>query len=72
MAIFLEEAHHTVFRSNGRTKESLMNVLLRQGRELGIAFVLIDQHPHLLSAAALGNCYTKIFLNLSDPADINK
>ena len=70
--IFLEEAHHTVYRHEARAKETLMNVLLRQCRELGIGMVLIDQHPHLISSAGLGNCYTTICMNLKDPSDINK
>ena len=47
-------------------------MLFRQCRELGIGIVVIDQHPHLLSSAALGNTYTSIFLNQKDPSDINK
>lgn len=70
--IFLEEAHHTLYRGTQRAKESLMNVLLRQCRELGMGIVLIDQHPHLISSAGLGNCYTTICMNLKDPNDINK
>ena len=70
--IFLEEAHHTVYRNETRAKETLMNVLLRQCRELGIGMVLIDQHPHLISSAGIGNCYTTICMNQKDPSDINK
>lgn len=72
LVIFLEEAHHTMYRAENRSKESLMNALFRQSRELGISYCLIDQHPHLISSAALGNCFCKIFLNLVDPTDINK
>tara|TARA_R110002111_G_scaffold177181_1_gene243192 strand:- start:1036 stop:3039 length:2004 start_codon:yes stop_codon:yes gene_type:complete len=72
LVIFLEEAHHTMYRSDNRSKESMMNVLFRQCRELGISFILIDQHPRLISSAALGNSFCKIFLNLIDPSDINK
>lgn len=70
--IFLEEAHHTLYRHEHRAKETLMNVLLRQCRELGIGVVLIDQHPHLISSAGVGNCYTTICMNQKDPSDINK
>ena len=68
--IFLEEAHHVLYRQL-RTKESLIEMLLRQCRELGIGVVVVDQHPHLISSAALGNCYTTICLNLRDPSDLN-
>jgi len=47
-------------------------MLFRQCRELGIGIIVLDQHPHLLSAAALGNTYTTICLNQKDPNDINK
>jgi hypothetical protein len=70
--IFLEEAHHVLYRHEGRAKETLMNVLLRQCRELGIGVVLIDQHPHLISSAGIGNCYTTICMNQKDPSDISK
>ena len=47
-------------------------MLIRQCRELGIGIILTDQHPHLISSAALGNTYTTICLNQKDPTDINK
>ncbi len=71
LAIFFEEAHHYLYRGERRTKESSMNTFLRQCRELGIACVVIDQHPHLLSSAALG-LYTSICLNLKDLPDMNR
>ena len=70
--MFLEEAHHVLYRYESRAKETLMNVLLRQCRELGIGVVLIDQHPHLISSAGVGNCYTTICMSQRDPSDINK
>ncbi len=70
--IFVEEAHHVMYRHEKRAKESVMNMLLRQCREIGIAMIVIDQHPHLTSAAALGNTYTSICLNQKDPVDVSK
>lgn len=72
LAIFVEEAHHVLYKSQQRSKESVLEMLLRQCREIGIAMIVIDQHPHLISSAALGNTYTSICLNLKDPGDINK
>jgi len=72
LVIFIEEAHHVLYRQEQRAKESVMNMLLRQCREMGMGIVVIDQHPHLISSAALGNTYTTICLNHKDPADINK
>lgn len=71
LVVFVEEAHHILYRSQ-HSKESLMNQLLRQCREMGMAFIVIDQHPHLISNVVLGNCYTSICLNQKDPADIQK
>jgi hypothetical protein len=72
LVIVVEEAHHVLQREARNAKESVMQMLLRQCREIGIAMIVVDQHPHLLSAAALGNAYTSICLNQKDPADINK
>lgn len=71
LAIFVEEAHHVLF-GDQRSRESLMNMLLRQCREIGMAMIIVDQHPHLVSSAALGNTFTSICLNLKNPGDINK
>jgi Helicase HerA, central domain len=70
--IFVEEAHHILRQNLQRAKESLMETLLRQCREIGIGMVIIDQHPSLISSVALGNTYTSICLNLKGPSDINK
>lgn len=72
LVIFIEEAHHVLHKRAQTANETILEMLFRQCRELGIGIVVIDQHPHLLSAAALGNTYTSIFLNQKDPADINK
>lgn len=70
--IFVEEAHHLIYGQPRKARESLMEMLFRQCRELGVAMIVIDQHPHLISTAALGNTYTTICLNLKDPKDLNK
>lgn len=72
LVIFIEEAHHVLHKRPQTSNETVLEMLFRQCRELGIGIVVIDQHPHLLSSAALGNTYTTIFLNQKDPADINK
>ncbi len=72
LVIFIEEAHHVLHKRDHRAKESILEMLFRQCRELGIGIIVLDQHPHLLSAAALGNTYTTICLNQKDPSDINK
>ena len=69
--IFVEEAHHLLHRQSHGASESVMEMLMRQCREVGIAMVVLDQHPHLLSPAVLGNSYCSICLNLKAPQDIN-
>ncbi|OHB49723.1 MAG: hypothetical protein A2Y10_06075 [Planctomycetes bacterium GWF2_41_51] len=70
--IFLEEAHHVLYKQEKRSSEMPLEMLLRQCREIGIGIIVIDQHPHLISSAVLGNSFTSICLNLKDPSDINK
>lgn len=72
LVVVIEEAHHLLYRQESRSQESVMNRLLRQCRELGIAAVVVDQHPHLVSSAALGNTYSSLCLNLKEPTDINR
>lgn len=72
LMIIVEEAHHFLYRQENRAKESAMNRLLRQCREVGIGVVVVDQHPHLISSAALGNTFTSICLNLKEPTDISR
>ncbi len=72
LVIFIEEAHHVLYKRPHASNETVLEMLFRQCRELGIGIVVIDQQPHLLSSAALGNTYTSVFLNQKDPADIQK
>ena len=71
MVILVEEAHHVLHRQR-QSNESVMEMLLRQCREIGIAMIIVDQHPHLISSAALGNTYASVCLNLKDPRDIRR
>lgn len=70
LVLIIEEAHHVLHKHPG--KESILEMLLRQCRELGLGIVVIDQHPHLISSAALGNTSTTLFLNQKDPSDVHK
>jgi len=72
LVLILEEAHHVLYGQERRAREGVMNMLLRQCREIGIAMVVVDQHPHLMSSAALGNTFTSVCLNLKNPSDLNK
>ena len=70
--IFVEEAHHVLHRRSGNAGESVMEMLFRQCRELGIAMIAVDQHPSLISSSVLGNVYTSVCMNLRNPADVRK
>lgn len=72
LVVFIEEAHHVLFSGSTRSKETTMEMLLRQCREIGIGTVIIDQQPSLISSSALANTYTSICMNMKNPSDINK
>ena len=65
--IIIEEAHNILSAS---TKETVVDVLMREIRELGEAIVLVDQHPSLMSIPAIGNTYCTIALNAKHNKDL--
>lgn len=69
-AILIEEAHHVLLRKKA-SKETIMDVILREIRELGESIILIDQHPSLISLPSLGNTYCTIAMNLKHGRDVN-
>lgn len=64
----IEEAHNILKAS---TKETVVDLLLREIRELGEALVLVDQHPSQISVPAMGNTYCTIALNMKHSKDIH-
>ncbi len=64
--IVLEEAHHLLNREKTKKlgTETVMDVIFREIRELGIGIIYTDQHPSLISHTALGNTSTQIYMNL--------
>ncbi|MBI2676094.1 MAG: ATP-binding protein [Candidatus Aenigmarchaeota archaeon] len=64
--IILEEAHHVLNREKSVKigSETVMDLIFREIRELGMGIVYIDQHPSLVSYPALGNTSTQIYMNL--------
>ncbi len=72
-AIIIEEAHHMLLkrRLDVEGKESIIDIILREIRELGEAIVIIDQHPSLIAPTAMGNTYTTITMNLKHRNDVN-
>lgn len=71
IVIVIEEAHN-IFYKQERGRESVMDMILRQCRELGIGIIVVDQQPSLLSDSVLANTYASIFLNLKHPSDVRK
>jgi len=69
-AIIIEEAHHVLLRKK-QSKESVMDILLREIRELGESIILMDQHPSLISIPSLGNTNCTISMNLKHRIDVN-
>jgi hypothetical protein len=66
--IIIEEAHNILTVS---AKETVVDTLMREIRELGEAIVLVDQHPSQISVPALGNTYCTIGLNAKHSKDIH-
>jgi len=64
--IALEEAHHVLNREKSRRTgmETVIDLIFREVRELGVGMVYVDQHPSLISYPALGNTSTHIYMNL--------
>jgi len=69
-AIIIEEAHHVLLKKK-QSRESVMDILLREIRELGESIILIDQHPSLISIPSLGNTNCTIAMNLKHRLDVN-
>ncbi|MCC6227741.1 MAG: hypothetical protein IT432_00765 [Phycisphaerales bacterium] len=70
--IVVEEAHQ-LLRAEGPTRrEPVLGMLLRQAREINTGFIVVDQHPSMMSSAALGNSCVTVALNLKDGPDVNR
>ncbi len=69
--IIIEEAHHVLHRQAPGARESTVDMLFREVRELGEGIVLIDQHPSLISLPALGNTNLTFTFNLKAREDVN-
>ncbi len=64
--VILEEAHHVLNREKSKKmgSETVMDLVFREIRELGVGIVYLDQHPSLVSYPAIGNTSTHVYLNL--------
>ena len=66
--LIIEEAHNIL---SPEGKETVIDTLMREIRELGESIVLVDQHPSQISIPAMGNTYCTIALNMKHSKDIN-
>ncbi|MBU0953457.1 MAG: DUF87 domain-containing protein [Nanoarchaeota archaeon] len=64
--LILEEAHHILSREKSRKlgTETVMDLVFREIRELGLGVIYLDQHPSLVSYPAIGNTSTHVYMNL--------
>ncbi|MCH7761355.1 hypothetical protein IIA15_08185, partial [candidate division TA06 bacterium] len=64
--VILEEAHHVLNREKAKKmgSETVMELVFREVRELGLGIIYIDQHPSMVSYPALGNTSTHVYMNL--------
>ncbi|MBU4245988.1 MAG: hypothetical protein KKE71_03005, partial [Nanoarchaeota archaeon] len=58
--------HHVLNREKSKKMgtESVIDLVFREVRELGMGIIYVDQHPSLISYPALGNTSTHIYMNL--------
>ncbi len=70
LVLIIEEAHHVLYRGRNQ-KESILERLLREAREVGLGIIIVDQNCSMISRAGLGNAFATLFMNQKDPADVN-
>lgn len=63
-AIIIEEAHHVLRKQEMAKNESIVDITLREIRELGESIIYLDQLPSFISVPALGNTNCSITMNL--------
>lgn len=71
LVIIIEEAHNILPNRAKGVGESFLESVIKQSRELGIGFVIVDQHPAELSSS-VGNMYTTVSLQLNQPEDTRR
>ena len=70
--ILIEEAHHILVKQKQDLQggETVVDIIIREIRELGEGLILIDQVPSQMSNVALANTYTTIGMNLKHQSDV--
>lgn len=68
--ILIEEAHHVLKKEELSAKETILDVVIREIRELGEGIIMIDQSPAQFSKNAIGNSATSLVFSLKDRSDV--
>jgi hypothetical protein len=68
--ILIEEAHHVLRKEETHARENVLDVVLREIRELGEGIIMMDQLPAQFSQNAIGNSATSFVFALKDKADV--
>ena len=68
--IILEEAHHLLLKKSSDTKESILESTIRQSRQYGLGYGIVDQTASMLSKTAYANTFATIALNQKLRSDI--
>ena len=71
--IIIEEAHHVLSKQKQDLKggETIVDVILREIRELGEAVIIVDQMPAEISNVALANTYCTIAFNIKHQSNVS-
>jgi hypothetical protein len=68
--IVIEEAHHVLRKEDPSAREHILDVVIREIRELGEGLIMLDQSPAQFSQNAIGNSATSMVFSLKDRADV--
>lgn len=66
----IEEAHHLLGKRDN-VRESPLETVLREAREIGLGCIIVDQTIGAISPVALANLFTTVVLNCKHRADSN-
>ncbi len=68
LLVCLEEAQELASRRDG-ARETIIESVIRTGRESGLGMLLATQQPTTISPVILANCFARVCLNLSSRSD---
>ena len=70
LVVLVEEAHHLLGKSPS-ARESVLETALRESREIGCGFIVVDQTISSITPVALANLFATIVMNCKHRGDIN-